>query len=134
MPPTRGDIVDYTVTDGSPSVALGALGTEEVVPLLVVSVAEDGKSYSGFAFLPNGAFEYVTFTDAPAPDAKPVYDSQTGVRLDSETPVFDSQTGVKLSEETPKYDPFTDAPIVPPNTEPTQSQPQPGDDNTTQGV
>lgn len=111
MTVTRGQIVDYTVTDSDTSVVSGSVSKGEVVPLLVVSVSEDGDSYTGFAFLPNGVSEFVTYSPPPPAAVPPKYDSQTGVLLIDETPKFDAQTGELLSSETPKFDPQSGAPV-----------------------
>jgi hypothetical protein len=97
----RGEIVDYDVPEGSVTVNTGQLSADETVPLLVVAVDDEAKSYSGFAFLPNGGFEYVTVTE-PEPEAPaPKYDAQTGQRIDggSDAPVTAPETAPVTAPE-----------------------------------
>jgi hypothetical protein len=105
MTVTRGQIVDYTVTATDAAVAAGHVGVDEIVPLIVVSAADDG-SYAGCAFLPTGTTEYVS-VPAPAPVATaPKYDSETGLPIGLEVtndpaPKFDSETGLPIVPTTP---------------------------------
>lgn len=74
----RGNIIDYELPDEAHSVMHGSVSAGTVVPLIVVAVDDDGGTYSGVAFLPNGQTEYVT-AEIPesAPEAEPEPESQT---------------------------------------------------------
>lgn len=94
MTPNVKDIVDYEVPDTSPAVAALALAAKEIVPLLVVQVADDKTSYSGFAFLPTGTTEYVTVSTVEPPPA-PKFDPQTGAALPGTVPATPTPVDVE---------------------------------------
>jgi len=90
----RGNIVDYTVPASASAVMTGALAEDEIVPLLVVSVDDEAESYSGFAFLPDGTTEYVTYTTPPPAPPAAKFDAQTGEPI---TLQDDSQADLQAS-------------------------------------
>lgn len=97
----RGQIVDYDVPGENSAVVNRTVGAEVTAPLLVVTVSDDGKSYQGFAFLPDGSQHFVTVTEPEQTEAEKeratwAFDPNTGQRIDrSETPPDGSESDPK---------------------------------------
>lgn len=114
-----GDIVSYELLDTDANVLSGGVTTGEEVPVLVVSVSDDG-SYSGFAFLPSGVTEYVSVAapePAPAPAPAPTPAPSPGPF----TPLIDPATNQTFDSEesTWKFNPETGEPLAPKSDTPT---------------